>query len=146
MGCGRRWLFVGVLIGLASGERAAFAQEAQAVAPKDGVVVTIDSASLERIREALARPSAIRTALPSPRFYALTLAKPTTFADQMKNWDLSLTKTVSPGTPRAFPLMFSIDLLNLLHRAAEAHRRHETRQIRERIDRELGALGGELPR
>ena len=133
-------LFISLLIGTLGGERAASAQERQAAA-QDAAVFVPDSASLDRIRTALASTPALRLDGP-PRFYALAVSRLPTFADTMKSWNLSVTRTAEPGNADGFAgqPIFTIDLLPLLHRAIQAHHEREVRQIRARIDGELLAL------
>jgi hypothetical protein len=101
-----------------------------------------DPAILDRIRSALGAPSALRITDPS-RFYSLITAESTKVTSGLSLGDLSVTSTVAPGRTQMFAGGGGIDLLQLLHRAVEAQRRHEAARIRARIDRELQALAAQ---
>jgi hypothetical protein len=106
---GRPWigLFAGLILGFVGGQAAAFAQGAES---RDALVP--DSASLDRIRAALASTPALRIVDP-PRFYASVVYKPPASADYMKGWDLSLTRTVAPSGLQSPAGVAGFDVLQL---------------------------------
>jgi hypothetical protein len=136
-----RWivLYLGLFVGLVASERAALAQDPLGPDAANGATATLDDGSLERVRAALAT-SPVLDVRSARRFYALTLVKSETLADEMKRWDLKVVPTTAPGQSQAAG--GGIDLLQLLSRAAQAHRDHEVSQIRAEIERELRALSG----
>jgi hypothetical protein len=139
----RRWigLFAGLSVGFACGQRQAFAQETPTPPSNDALVFVPDSASLDRIHTALATAPALRLAGP-PQFYASVVFKPPILADDMKGWDLRLSRTVPPSGVHGSAGVAGVDLLQLVGWAIQSHRDREVRQIRERIDQELRALTG----
>jgi L-ascorbate metabolism protein UlaG (beta-lactamase superfamily) len=106
--------------------------------PKNVPAFLPDSASLERIRAALATTPALRIDGP-PTFYASVVFKPPTLADYMKRWNLNMARTMAPSDTYRFG-GGGIGVLQLVHWMIQAHRDREVRLVREQIDRELRAL------
>jgi hypothetical protein len=112
--------------------------------PPDPVFVA-DSRTLARIQEALDREPVVGASAAGRRFYLEIVGRPPTWQEYMAGSHglLAITPTTPPGDRPGGGALgggAGIDLLGIFRSVGRAMRERETRQIRERIDRELRAL------